>query len=227
MNGSLPEAVASENLIELLRTLADPIRLRLVRLLETQPGNGAAAGAFGGGVGGCFEVAAVDGVAAFEDAVGFASGGGTERRDQHAVPDGGAGEREWGRSSSCGSWARGHHDPLAGADAARLAAVLRKREPASESFFGKHAPRWDQLRAQWFGDTFHLEGLLALLNPAWTVADIGAGTGAMLPLLAPHVQKIIAVDPSPAMLKGAKRADQGSAVGECGFAAGVAGGVAD
>jgi ArsR family transcriptional regulator len=96
------------------------------------------------------------------------------------------------------------HDPQAKNDAHRLAAILRKRESATESFFGKHAPQWDQLRAQWFGDTFHLEGMLALLNPAWTVADIGTGTGAMLPLLSPHVNQILAVDPSLAMLKGAR-----------------------
>jgi SAM-dependent methyltransferase/DNA-binding transcriptional ArsR family regulator len=105
--------------------------------------------------------------------------------------------------------ANGHleHDGIAKADAQRLSAVLRKRESRADSadaFFGKHAPYWDELRAQWFGETFHLEGLLALLNPAWTVADIGTGTGAMLPLLSPHVQKVIAVDPSAAMLKGAR-----------------------
>ena len=104
------------------------------------------------------------------------------------------------------------HDPQAKNDAHRLAAILRKRESATESFFGKHAPQWDQLRAQWFGDTFHLEGMLALLNPAWTVADIGTGTGAMLPLLAPHVRQVIAVDPNAAMLKGARQR-----VKECGL----------
>jgi ArsR family transcriptional regulator len=95
-------------------------------------------------------------------------------------------------------------DPQAKNDSHRLSAILRKRETAAESFFGKHAPQWDDLRAQWFGETFHLEGLLALMNPDWTVADIGTGTGAMLPLLAGHVKQVIAVDPSAAMLKGAR-----------------------
>jgi ArsR family transcriptional regulator len=83
--------------------------------------------------------------------------------------------------------------------------VLRRRESVEESFFGKHAPQWDELRTQWFGDRFHLEALLALLNPAWTVADIGTGTGIMLPLLSPHVRQVVAVDPSAAMLKAARR----------------------
>ncbi|HEY4330659.1 MAG TPA: metalloregulator ArsR/SmtB family transcription factor [Phycisphaerae bacterium] len=98
------------------------------------------------------------------------------------------------------------NDPQAKNDAHRLSAILRNREAPRNGtdFFGKHAPQWDQLRNQWFGDTFHLEGMLALLNPNWTVADIGTGTGAMLPLIAPHVGRVIAIDPSAAMLKGAR-----------------------
>ena len=108
--------------------------------------------------------------------------------------------------ANCANWPAPtlDNDPIAKNDSHRLVAVLRKRESAADSFFGKHAPQWDQLRAQWFGDTFHLEGMLALLNPARTVADIGTGTGLMLPLLSPHGKQVIAVDPSAAMLKGAK-----------------------
>jgi ArsR family transcriptional regulator len=227
MNGSLPEPVLSapsgagnghgdaEHLIELLRTLADPIRLRIVRLLESAPqahGNGAA-GAGGGAGGGGLSVGELGDILKLPQS--------TVSRHLKTLADAGMadarreGTSVYYRLSEAASQnasrqlrglARAHleHDPVAKNDTHRLAAVLRKRESATESFFGKYAPQWDQLRAQWFGDTFHLEGLLALMNPAWVVADIGTGTGAMLPMLSPHVKAVIAVDPSAAMLKGAK-----------------------
>ena len=100
------------------------------------------------------------------------------------------------------------HDRTGQSDETRLQAALRRREAehdGMDSFFGKHAPQWDQIRTHWFGDRFHLEGLLALLDTEWTVVDVGTGTGFMLPLIAPHVKRVIGVDPSNAMLKGAKK----------------------
>jgi DNA-binding transcriptional ArsR family regulator/SAM-dependent methyltransferase len=209
----------ARHLMELLRTLADPIRLRIVRLLEATPQP------HGGGW-------TVPGLSVGELAEILKLPQSTVSRHLKNLTDAGlADARRDGTSSYYRISAAGIHDashqlrqiarthleddPQAKTDAHRLAAVLQKRQPArgeSDSFFGRHAPQWDQIRAQWFGDTFHLEGLLTLLNPAWTFADIGTGTGAMLPLLAPHVKNVIAVDPSTAMLKGARRRTE-----ECGL----------
>ncbi len=206
MNGSLPETTSAsadysaDHLIDLLRTLADPIRLRIIRLLEQQAQLGLSVG----------ELAEV--LKLPQSTVSRHLKTLTDARMTEATRDGTSMLYRLTDAASQNSLrqlrtlARQHleRDPLARTDAQRLAHVLRQRESMTEKFFGKHAPQWDALRAQWFGDTFHLESLLCLMNPAWTVADLGTGTGVMLPLIAPHVKQVIAVDPSPAMLKGAK-----------------------
>lgn len=43
--------------------------------------------------------------------------------------------------------------------------------------------------------------ILSKMNPDATVLDIGAGTGAWAGLLAPHVRRVTAVEPSPSMIR--------------------------
>lgn len=206
----------AQHLIELFRTLADPIRLRILRLLEatSQPlDNSNSVSGSGWGRAGLSVGELGDILKLPQSTISRHLKTLGDARLAHARRDGTSTFYSLSDDSATGRQlrllAKTHleHDPLVNADSHRLSAIIRKRESkadAADTFFGKNAPHWDELRAQWFGDTFHLEGLLALLNPAWTVADIGTGTGAMLPLLAPHVEKIIAIDPSPAMLKGAR-----------------------
>jgi ArsR family transcriptional regulator len=87
----------------------------------------------------------------------------------------------------------------------RLAEVLAERAQDGRAFFGRIAGEWDALRRDLFGNGFTAEALLALLNPEWTVADLGCGTGQAAALLAPCVKRIIAVDREPAMLEAARR----------------------
>jgi ArsR family transcriptional regulator len=56
------------------------------------------------------------------------------------------------------------------------------------------------VRKELFGDGYVLPALLALLPPGQTIADLGCGTGAMLPLLAPVCAQVIGVDREAAML---------------------------
>src|SRR6185503_14640817 len=44
-----------------------------------------------------------------------------------------------------------------------------------------------------------------LLPRPWTVADIGTGTGWLLPVLAGHFRRVLSVDPAPAMLACARQ----------------------
>jgi ubiquinone/menaquinone biosynthesis C-methylase UbiE len=90
-------------------------------------------------------------------------------------------------------------------DARRLSGVLARRRSKSEEFFSSASGQWDHLRAELFGHTFHLHGLLALLDPTLVVGDLGCGTGEVSALVARHVREVIAVDGSADMIEAARR----------------------
>jgi ubiquinone/menaquinone biosynthesis C-methylase UbiE len=90
-------------------------------------------------------------------------------------------------------------------DERRLKTVLAKRRSKSEEFFASASGQWDHLRAELFGDRFHLHALLALIDPAMTIGDLGCGTGQVSELVAPHVVKVIAVDGSTDMVQAARK----------------------
>lgn len=90
-------------------------------------------------------------------------------------------------------------------DDLRLQRVLAERRGRSDKFFNSEAGKWDHYRSELFGDRFDLQALAGLLNPAWTVADVGCGTGQLVEAMAPFVTRVFAIDPSSAMLKAAKQ----------------------
>ena len=85
----------------------------------------------------------------------------------------------------------------------RLDSVLRKRREMSRRFFDAQGRQWDALREDSFGARFQLEAFMALLPDTWTVADIGTGTGYLLPSLARHFRRVIGVEPSDRMIEAA------------------------
>ena len=90
-------------------------------------------------------------------------------------------------------------------DERRLKSVLAKRRSKSEEFFASASGQWDHLRAELFGNRFHLHAMLALIDPTLTVGDLGCGTGEMSELIAPHVAKVVAVDGSNDMVQSARK----------------------
>ena len=66
----------------------------------------------------------------------------------------------------------------------RLEGVLAERRMDSVSFFGRVGGEWDAIRNELFGERLTALGLLSLLHADWTVADIGCGTGNAAELLA-------------------------------------------
>lgn len=89
-------------------------------------------------------------------------------------------------------------------DLQRLREVLTQRSRRSQEFFDSTAAHWDAVRQELFGDRFDLYGLLAFSSPDWVVGDLGCGTGGVASRLAPFVDRVIAVDSSPAMLRAAQ-----------------------
>ncbi len=90
-------------------------------------------------------------------------------------------------------------------DDRRLEAVLDERRLDSRSFFGRVAGEWDDVRREMFGRGFTPVALLGLLNSTWTVADLGCGTGNAAEHLAPFVKQVIAVDQSAPMIDAARK----------------------
>jgi ArsR family transcriptional regulator len=92
----------------------------------------------------------------------------------------------------------------AGQDDRRLRGVLARRRAKSQEFFASAAGDWDRLRGDLFGDTFFLWGVLGLIDPALVVGDLGCGTGQLTEVVAPYVRQVIAVDSSTDMLDAAR-----------------------
>ena len=90
-------------------------------------------------------------------------------------------------------------------DARRLKGVLGRRQSKSEEFFASAAGQWDRLRRELFGARSALHALPALVDPRWTIGDLGCGTGETSAALAPFVAQTVAVDRSGEMLQAARR----------------------
>lgn len=97
------------------------------------------------------------------------------------------------------------HGLAADQDARRLKSVLTSRRTKSQEFFSTGAGQWDRLRERLFGGTFHLHAALGLLDHTHVVGDLGCGTGVVTEAIAPHVERVIAIDGSPEMLRAARR----------------------
>lgn len=89
------------------------------------------------------------------------------------------------------------------ADRSRLAAIRAGREASAAAYFAAHAGRWDELRSLHSDDGAVEAALVGLLEgaPLGAVLDIGTGTGRIAELLAKRASHVTGLDKSPDMLR--------------------------
>ena len=87
-------------------------------------------------------------------------------------------------------------------DRRHLAAIRSAREAQAQAYFARHATEWDTLRSLHSPDgpvEAALEG--AIEGPLGAVLDVGTGTGRIAELLSPRADAVTAFDKSPEMLR--------------------------
>ena len=192
-----PTAGQPAALLSWMGTLADPTRLRLLRLLERHQL----------GVAELCDVLQLPQSTVSRHLKVLGDEGwvkcraeGTTRLYRMVEAQAGAPRRLWlVAREETGGWA------TVGQDQLRLTRLLAARRPAAEAFFAGAAGEWDRLRRELYGDTFTQAALLSLLPADWDVADLGCGTGHTAAALAPHVRTVLGVDQSAAMLRAARK----------------------
>jgi len=93
-------------------------------------------------------------------------------------------------------------DPVIARDRERLASVRAARAAAAQNYFRRHAAQWDRIRKLHVADTAVEDAIRAALadQPIRALLDLGTGTGRMLELFAPDIERGLGLDLSHDML---------------------------
>jgi ubiquinone/menaquinone biosynthesis C-methylase UbiE/DNA-binding transcriptional ArsR family regulator len=93
-------------------------------------------------------------------------------------------------------------DPIVARDRERLAAVRAARAAAAQTYFRRHAAQWDRIRRLHVADAAVEDAIRAALGdkPIRSLLDLGTGTGRMLELFGPDIERGIGLDLSLDML---------------------------
>jgi ArsR family transcriptional regulator len=102
-------------------------------------------------------------------------------------------------------------------DRARLAEVKAERARAAAAYFRANAARWDRIRSLHVDERQVEAALLRMLPPdgICDLLDLGTGTGRMLELYGPRVERAIGVDLSREMLAVARANLEKAGLGDC------------
>jgi len=186
----------SDELQKVFKTLADPTRVRILRLLEVEELV-------------VQEMMEVLGMAQSRVSRHLAilreAGLLEDRRDgtyvfyRFAPPSDGAWRDAWKLVAKAS-----REDPTAKRDAAALLRVLEARGGRARSFFDAVGPEWDALRKVFNDDLVRARSLARLAPPGLRVLDIGTGTGILAEELARLGLGVIGVDSSGRMLEAAR-----------------------
>ena len=87
-------------------------------------------------------------------------------------------------------------------DRARLASVRQARAAAAQAYFRSHAAEWDRIRKLHVADAAVEAAIRAALadKPFRSLLDLGTGTGRMLEMFGPHIERGLGLDLSLDML---------------------------
>jgi ubiquinone/menaquinone biosynthesis C-methylase UbiE/DNA-binding transcriptional ArsR family regulator len=93
-------------------------------------------------------------------------------------------------------------DPVLTRDRERLLAVRQARAEAAQEYFGAHAAEWDRIRKLHVADAAVEQAIAEALAdfPARALLDLGTGTGRMLEVFGPRIQRGLGLDLSLDML---------------------------
>ncbi len=94
------------------------------------------------------------------------------------------------------------NDPTIALDLQRLAAIKRRRAELARAYFRENAMHWHRIRSLYVEERVveaALVDIIAAADPR-DLLDIGTGTGRMLEVLAPRVERALGIDQSREML---------------------------
>src|SRR5262249_5290043 len=93
-------------------------------------------------------------------------------------------------------------DPTISLDVQRLSAIKRQRADLASAYFRENATQWHRIRSLYVDEReveAALVEIIAAADPG-DLLDVGTGTGRMLEVLAPHVERALGIDQSREML---------------------------
>jgi ArsR family transcriptional regulator len=93
-------------------------------------------------------------------------------------------------------------DPVVSEDVSRLKAIRRARAEAAAAYFAENAAQWDAIRKLYLPEEAVEQAIGDMVgnDRMGTLIDLGTGTGRMLEVLAPRAERAIGIDMSHEML---------------------------
>ncbi|MFP6654309.1 MAG: metalloregulator ArsR/SmtB family transcription factor [Myxococcota bacterium] len=189
---------AAEALQKVFKTLADPTRVRILRLLEQEELI----------VGELMEILGMaQSRVSRHLAVLRETGLLEDRRDgtfvvyRLVLPEDGPWQDAWALARDSLA-----NDPVSNRDDTLLRrALAARRANPDRNFFDSIGPEWDALRRVFGDDLLRARATAMLVQPRMRIADIGTGTGVLALELASLGLNVIGIDRSEAMLKTARQ----------------------
>jgi ArsR family transcriptional regulator len=96
----------------------------------------------------------------------------------------------------------GEEDPTIALDLQRLSAIKRQRADLAGAYFRENAPRWHRIRSLYVDERDVEAELVEIIAGADSrdLLDVGTGTGRILEILGPRVERALGIDQSREML---------------------------